>query len=136
MRVCLTADTPYDGGVYHGKLTFPPTYPHAPPAIYMFTPSGRFETNKKLCLSLSDYHPETWSPAWSVSSVLVGLLSFMCEDAVTAGSITTTEAEKLRYAEKSIEFNMRNPTFCKLFPMLCDDSDDDEGESDEEEADE
>jgi ubiquitin-conjugating enzyme E2 J2 len=32
--------TVYEGGVYHGKLVFPPTYPHAPPSIYMFTPSG------------------------------------------------------------------------------------------------
>eukprot|EP00965_Chrysotila_dentata_P083261 2746833-Pleurochrysis_carterae.AAC.2 len=22
--------------------------------------SGRFETNKRLCLSMSDFHPETW----------------------------------------------------------------------------
>ena len=29
----------------------------------------------------SDYHPETWQPAWSVATVLKGLLSFMCEDA-------------------------------------------------------
>ena len=27
----------------------------------------------------SDYHPETWQPAWSVATVLKGLLSFMCE---------------------------------------------------------
>ena len=52
--------TPYEGGVYHGKLLFPPTYPYKPPGIVMLTPSGRFKTNTRLCLSMSDFHPETW----------------------------------------------------------------------------
>lgn len=43
----------------------------------MITPNGRFKTNKKLCLSISDFHPDTWNPAWSVSTILTGLLSFM-----------------------------------------------------------
>jgi ubiquitin-conjugating enzyme E2 J2 len=32
----------------------------------MITPNGRFETNRRLCLSISDFHPETWVPTWSV----------------------------------------------------------------------
>jgi len=35
-----------------------------PPEIRMYTPSGRFEPNKPLCLSMSNYHPETWVPSW------------------------------------------------------------------------
>jgi hypothetical protein len=26
----------------------------------MLTPSGRFETNKKICLSISSFHPKNW----------------------------------------------------------------------------
>ena len=37
-------DSPYVGGVYHGELRFPRTYPFAPPSIIMHTSSGRFET--------------------------------------------------------------------------------------------
>lgn len=70
-------DTPYEGGYYHGKLVFPGDFPFKPPAIYMITPNGRFRTNRKLCLSISDFHPDTWNPAWSVSTILTGLLSFM-----------------------------------------------------------
>ena len=43
----------------------------------MITPNGRFATNKRLCLSISDFHPDTWNPAWSVATILTGLLSFM-----------------------------------------------------------
>jgi len=52
--------TEFEGGVYHGKVMFPPTYPFKPPGITMITPNGRFATNTKLCLSMTDYHPETW----------------------------------------------------------------------------
>lgn len=43
----------------------------------MMTPSGRFQTDTRLCLSMSDFHPESWNPLWSVGSILMGLLSFM-----------------------------------------------------------
>ena len=41
--LCGSEDTPYEGGLYHGRLVFPPSFPMAPPAIQMVTPSGRFE---------------------------------------------------------------------------------------------
>lgn len=47
-------DTPYFGGFYYGLLSFPVEYPLKPPSIMMFTPSGRFSTNTRLCLSMSD----------------------------------------------------------------------------------
>ena len=65
------------GGVYHGKLVFPGEFPFKPPSIYMITPNGRFKCNTRLCLSISDFHPDTWNPAWSVATILTGLLSFM-----------------------------------------------------------
>lgn len=75
--VCGPESTPYEGGFYHGKLVFPREFPFKPPSISMITPNGRFKTNTRLCLSISDFHPDTWNPAWSVSTILTGLLSFM-----------------------------------------------------------
>jgi ubiquitin-protein ligase len=54
----LRQGTEYEGGVYHGKIVFPPEYPFKPPSISLFTPNGRFATNTKLCLSMTDFHPE------------------------------------------------------------------------------
>ncbi|CAL2052376.1 unnamed protein product [Caenorhabditis brenneri] len=31
------------------------------PAITKITQNGRFATNTRLCLSISDYHPESWN---------------------------------------------------------------------------
>jgi ubiquitin-conjugating enzyme E2 J1 len=33
--------------------------------ICIVQPSGRFEIQKKICLSISNYHPEHWQPSWS-----------------------------------------------------------------------
>jgi ubiquitin-conjugating enzyme E2 J2 len=44
--------TPYEGGVYHGKLIFPKEYPLKPPSVIMITPSGRFQPGRRLCLSM------------------------------------------------------------------------------------
>lgn len=65
-------DSPYHGGYYHGTLLFTKEFPFKPPSIYMITPNGRFKTNKRLCLSISDFHPDTWNPAWSVATILTG----------------------------------------------------------------
>jgi len=110
--------SPYEGGMYHGKLKFPPEFPFKPPSIYMITPNGRFKTNTRLCLSISDFHPDTWNPAWSVGTILTGLLSFMLETSPTLGSIETSEAEKKSLALKSIEFNLKDKVVVELFPEL------------------
>jgi ubiquitin-conjugating enzyme E2 J2 len=43
----------------------------------MTTPSGRFQPDTRLCLTMSDFHPSLWNPSWSVATILNGLLSFM-----------------------------------------------------------
>uniref|UniRef100_A0A7C9CIW0 E2 ubiquitin-conjugating enzyme n=2 Tax=Opuntia streptacantha TaxID=393608 RepID=A0A7C9CIW0_OPUST len=108
--------TPFAGGYYYGKIKFPPEYPFKPPGITMTTPNGRFMTQKKICLSMSDFHPESWNPMWSASSILTGLLSFMLDNSPTTGSVTTTAAEKQRLAKASLDFNCKNATFRKMFP--------------------
>jgi len=107
----------YEGGIYFGKLLFPSEYPYKPPSIIMLTPNGRFKTDTKLCLSMSDFHPETWNPLWSVGSILQGLLSFMLETAPTYGSMESDDTTKRRYAADSLSWNVTKlPVFNTLFP--------------------
>jgi len=110
----------YEGGVYLGKIKFPPEYPHKPPSLLMITPSGRFQTNTRLCLSMSDFHPESWNPMWTVSSILTGLLSFMLENKETHGSILTSDAQKRKFAAFSKKCNSQNPLFRRHFSELVD----------------
>jgi len=55
---------------------------------------------------------------WSVSTILTGLYSFMVETAPTLGSIETSTAQKRKFARQSLDFNVRDQMFCKLFPDL------------------
>ncbi|KAH3902598.1 related to Ubiquitin-conjugating enzyme E2 6 [Saccharomycodes ludwigii] len=112
-------DTPYYGGQYHGTVVFPPEYPFKPPAIRMITPNGRFEENTRLCLSMSDYHPDSWQPSWGVATILTGLLSFMTGNDVTTGSITTSDEYKKKLVAKSKLWNAKqNRRFQIIFPEL------------------
>jgi len=119
-RFCVYGlkDCDYEGGYYHGKLIFPEGYPFKPPGIMMLTPSGRFQCATRLCLSMSDFHPDQWNPTWGVESILKGLVSFMCETTQTAGSINTSSGEKKKLAISSADFNLKDPNFCELFPEV------------------
>ncbi|KAL5291258.1 UBE2J2 family protein [Megaselia abdita] len=112
-------NSPYEGGYYFGSLCFAKEFPFKPPAIFMVTPNGRFKTNTRLCLSISDFHPDSWNPTWSVSSILTGLLSFMLESTPTMGSTETTYYEKKALAKSSLQFNTKNVIFCEMFPEIC-----------------
>uniref|UniRef100_A0A0G4HW07 UBC core domain-containing protein n=1 Tax=Chromera velia CCMP2878 TaxID=1169474 RepID=A0A0G4HW07_9ALVE len=120
----LPEDTPFSGGVYHGKLVFPENYPFAPPSIMMITPNGRFDINKRLCLSMSDFHPESWNPSWRIESILQGLLSFMLDpqEPRTTGAVICSAATKKTLAKNSFAANKKNVVFCSLFPEFLDES--------------
>lgn len=58
------------------KVVFSPHYPYKPPSILMLTPSGRFAIQQKLCLSISDFHPESWYALTSVRPYLSSIYTF------------------------------------------------------------
>lgn len=95
-------DTPFAGGIYHGRILLPNEYPFKPPSIILLTPNGRFELNKKICLSISAYHPEYWRPSWSIRTVLLALISFLPTDGRgTIGSLEYSDEERAALAKKS-----------------------------------
>ena len=108
-------DSPYEGGVYMGKIDFPEEYPFQPPEIRLVTPNGRFKSGAKICTSFSSYHPESWSSSWGVSTMLVGLLSFWHEGKSTVGSIRVSDEQRRKLAKESMKYNMKNPNFVTLF---------------------
>ncbi|KAJ4886770.1 Ubiquitin-conjugating enzyme E2 32 [Raphanus sativus] len=98
------ADTEFEGGIYHGRIQLPADYPFKPPSFMLLTPNGRFETNTKICLSISNYHPEHWQPSWSVRTALVALIAFMPTSPNGAlGSVEYPKEERRALAVKSRE---------------------------------
>ncbi|BFU20251.1 ubiquitin-conjugating enzyme family protein [Entamoeba histolytica HM-1:IMSS-B] len=96
------SETDFAEGIYHGKFVFPYDYPKNPPEVYFFTPNGRFAINTKICLSITSFHPETWTPVWSISSMLEAIRAFMLTPAAGAvGGLETCSDIKKEFAIKS-----------------------------------
>lgn len=97
--------SPYSAGIYHGRITFPATYPLRPPSFRFLTPSGRFEVNREICLSISGHHEESWQPAWGVRTALVAIRSFMDADAKgQVGGLDVEEGVRRELARESREW--------------------------------
>jgi len=87
----------YKGGYYMGKVVCPKEYPAKAPKIIVNTPNGRFHTwNEGICLSISDYHPESWNPVWKVSQIVIGLTSFWQTREDTYGGVYDSELSKFK----------------------------------------
>lgn len=99
-------DTDFQGGIYHGRIIVPAEYPMKPPDIIVLTPNGRFEVGKKICLSISGHHPETWQPSWSIRTALLAIIGFMPTPALgTIGSLDYSPEERKRLARRSVEWS-------------------------------
>jgi len=80
-------DTPYEGGFFYFILRFPPEYPIKPPKVRLMTTGGakvRFNPNLykcgKVCLSiLGTWSGPVWSPAQTLSSVLISIQSLLTD---------------------------------------------------------
>ncbi|KFM81532.1 Ubiquitin-conjugating enzyme E2 Z, partial [Stegodyphus mimosarum] len=80
-------DTPYEGGFFYLLIRCPPDYPIRPPRVKIMTTGEgkvRFNPNLykngKVCLSiLGTWSGPSWSPAQSLSSVLLSIQSLMNE---------------------------------------------------------
>ncbi|KAG1658370.1 Ubiquitin-conjugating enzyme E2 J1 [Nymphon striatum] len=102
-------DTDFSDGYYHGRIILPPDYPMKPPSIILLTPNGRFELNKKICLSISGHHPESWQPSWSIRTALLAIIGFMPTHGNGAiGSIEYTPEERKLLAKKSQEWTCKS----------------------------
>ena len=84
--------SPYANGIYHGRIILPATYPLKPPNFRFLTPTGRFEVNREICLSISGHHEETWQPAWGIRTALVAIRSFM--DSEAKGQVGGLECDR------------------------------------------
>jgi len=95
----------FAGGIYHGRIVLPPTYPLRPPMFRFLNPSGRFEVNREICLSISGHHEESWMPAWGVRTALVALRSFMETDPKgQLGGMECSKEERERLAKQSVNW--------------------------------
>lgn len=96
-------------GIYHLRILLPSNYPLAPPDIMLLTPSGRFETHKKVCIDgITSAHQNSWRPIWGIRTAIVGLSGFWNLESKEAtagmGGLDYPPVEKKRLAKLSPAF--------------------------------
>jgi ubiquitin-conjugating enzyme E2 Z len=80
-------DTPYFGGFYFFKISYPRDYPHTPPRVTYHTNGDniRFNPNLykcgKVCVSLlNTWRGEQWTSCQTISTMLLTLCTLLCKN--------------------------------------------------------
>ena len=58
-------------------------------------------------MSFTDYHPESWQPAWTISNILHGIVSYMPVDEdeiIVVGALKVSSQERKRIAKNSVDY--------------------------------
>lgn len=71
-------DSPYQGGVFFLSIHFPKNYPFQPPKVSFITRIFHPNINKNgsICLDILN---SAWSPALTISKVLLSICSLLCD---------------------------------------------------------
>lgn len=102
-------DSHYHNGFYLGKIILPSNYPSKPGDFMMLTPNGRFEINKKICLTNSGYHSNDWNVMWSIRNMIIGFYSIFIDDNTNGIShIKMSKKDRINLANESINYNISN----------------------------
>jgi ubiquitin-conjugating enzyme E2 J2 len=75
----------------------PDEYPHKPPSVECLTPNGIFELGGPLCVSISEFHRESWVKSLGITGYAKqlwnALLCFSPDDTINSIRVTWTSPE-------------------------------------------
>ena len=106
-------ESPYEGGIYHGLITFPSSYPDKPPIVKfiskMFHPN--VHEDGKVCISILhegsdvtgyEHEIERWRPIQNVRTIFLSIISLLNDP--NPDSAANIDAAKLLRDNKKMYF--------------------------------
>jgi ubiquitin-conjugating enzyme E2 J2 len=112
----------YLGGEYIVRIELTNDFPYDPPHFYFMTPNGLYEVEKKVCISIGEFHKDQYPAALGVGGFCKQLLSGLIgweEIGSGISIINTSEEKKKALAADSTEYNRTNNA---MFMALIDSS--------------
>lgn len=103
--LCILDEAPFTGGEYIVHFHLSDKYPFAPPVYRIWTPNGRFSTQKTICNDFSHFHPSSYPATVSLSTLVTMFVRHMQSDDSGVGAISSSPEEKKVFASQSIEAN-------------------------------
>ena len=113
-------DDQYRNGVYFGFIQLPDDFPLHAPRFILFTPNGRFEVERPICLSITTQH-ENYPPGMNLKNFVILISSVMTgETEGGSGHIEPRYCSKEKrqgLAQDSLRFNREDCVIFKdIFP--------------------
>lgn len=108
--IVAPSDSPYAGGIFHLRIQFPTDYPFKAPKVYFTTKIYHPNINSAggICL---DILKDQWSPALSVSKVLLSILSLLTDpnpdDPLVPDIAREYKYDRVAYDQKAREWTMK-----------------------------
>ncbi|XP_052054216.1 ubiquitin-conjugating enzyme E2 D4 isoform X3 [Apodemus sylvaticus] len=106
----MTNDSPYQGGVFFLAIHFPTDYPFKPPKVAFTTKiyHPNINSSGSICL---DILRSQWSPALTVSKVLLSICSLLCDpnpdDPLVPEIAHTYKADREKYNRLAREWTQK-----------------------------
>lgn len=128
--ICGRKGTPYEGGEYIGKLTYPQNYPVKGPTFCIFTPNGRFKTGRNIGPDdWCHYKVNDWRFILNILNVINDIFTIWLDDDTFEyanscgcnkdGPVHLCESweEREIKARESVQYNLTH--YGKLYEKIC-----------------